>query len=258
MLKYLDLFEKIGLDDKEARVYLAAIKLGRATAEQLAKEASILRTTTYYQIESLLAKNLITTYTAGKKTLYVAESPANLTQIVERQERDLFTNRSILNAELPELINLFGKSGSRPVVRFFPGKAGLQAMREEVLQMQGKELLVVSNYEKFLQVYDNKERDRFSRIRSERGINTRVLYTESPLESKQFPYLAKKYAPKNVRVLPPTEAALGFDIYIFDQHVCLSSLEDDLWGVMISGQAVSASIKVLYEVAWCASRPLFA
>ena len=51
MLKEL---QDIGLSEKEARVYLAALEIGRATADQLAKHAKIVRPTTYVQLQSLM------------------------------------------------------------------------------------------------------------------------------------------------------------------------------------------------------------
>jgi HTH-type transcriptional regulator, sugar sensing transcriptional regulator len=252
-----NLLQKIGLDEKEAKVYVASLKIGKATAEQLAKEAGILRTTTYHQINSLMERGLMTSFTVGKKPYYICEAPTNLTRLLDAEEQNIITNRRLLSDQLPELLSLFSKTGDRPAVRFFPGKAGLVAMREEVLTMEGSELLIVSTYDKFVSVFTEEEREKFSKRRNARKISTRVLYTKNPLEDKATAYTPKKYAPLNVRVMPDTNTALAFDIYIFDNAVCLSSLQDDLWGVMITGKAVSESVRVLYEVAWGASEALF-
>lgn len=257
MLNYIDILQKIGLDEKEALVYNASLRIGKATADQLAKEAAILRTTTYHQIGTLIERGLMSSFVVGKKTFYIAAAPTELAALLEKREVALTSHKMELQQVLPELLSIYSKQGDRPVVRFFPSKDGLTAMRDIVLQMEGRELLIVSTYDKFLDVFNQTERDLFSKRRTAAGISTRVLYTENPLLSKKHPYIPKRYAPKNVRILPKTDANLGFDIYIFDQSICFSSLEADCWGVMISGKAVAESIKVLYEVAWCASTPLF-
>jgi sugar-specific transcriptional regulator TrmB len=251
------LLQKIGLDEKEAKVYVASLKIGKATAEQLAKEAGILRTTTYHQINSLMERGLMTSFTVGKKPYYICEAPTNLTRLLDAEEQNIITNRRLLSDQLPGLLSLFSKTGDRPAVRFFPGKAGLVAMREEILQMEQKELLIVSTYDKFINVFSEEERNHFSKQRNNRKINSRVLYTKNPLLDTKTSYTPKKYTPTNVRILPDTDCHLAFDIYIYDNALCLSSLDDDLWGVMITGKAVSQSVRVLYEVAWGASTPLF-
>ena len=53
MLKEL---QDMGLSEKEAKIYLASLEIGRATADQLAKQAKIVRSTTYVQLESLMKK----------------------------------------------------------------------------------------------------------------------------------------------------------------------------------------------------------
>jgi HTH-type transcriptional regulator, sugar sensing transcriptional regulator len=257
MSTQLNLLQKIGLDEKQAKVYLASLRLGKATVDQLAKESGILRTTTYHQINALMDKGLMTTFTVGKKPYYVSEAPTALTKLIDDQENNLTTSRNLLTSQLPELVSMFSKSGDRPVVRFFPGKDGLTTMREEVLQMEGKELLIVSTYDKFLKVFTEEERQQFSKRRDAKGITTRVLYTKNPLIDSKVGYEPKKYSPTNVRILPHTESKLAFDIYMFDNAICLSSLDEDLWGVMITGKAIAESVRVLYEVAWGTSAPLF-
>ena len=67
MLNDLQTLQQIGLSEKEARVYIAALSLGPATADQLAKQTGINRSTTYVHIKSLMAMGLMSTYEEGKK-----------------------------------------------------------------------------------------------------------------------------------------------------------------------------------------------
>ncbi|MBI4087815.1 TrmB family transcriptional regulator, partial [Candidatus Kaiserbacteria bacterium] len=65
--------EDLGLSEKEARVYLAALELGQNTAERIAKQASVNRSTTYVQLDSLMKMGLISTHEEDKKTLFAPE-----------------------------------------------------------------------------------------------------------------------------------------------------------------------------------------
>src|SRR5689334_22685697 len=104
MLKEL---EDIGLSEKEARVYLAALELGRTTAEKLATQAKVNRSTTYVQLESLMQKGLMSTYVEGKKTYFAPESPEFLRQVFVKQQAELAAKKGGLEQILPELVHLF-------------------------------------------------------------------------------------------------------------------------------------------------------
>src|SRR3990167_4868713 len=86
MLKEL---QDIGLSEKESRVYLAALELGRATADQLAKQAKIKRPTTYVQLESLMKMGLMSTYEEDKKAYFAPESPELLRRLLHKQKENI-------------------------------------------------------------------------------------------------------------------------------------------------------------------------
>src|ERR1700689_5744541 len=112
MLKEL---QDIGLSEKEARVYLASLELGRTTAEKLAKHAKVNRSTTYVQIESLMKKGLMSTYEEDKKTYFAPESPELLKRLLSKQRDELQSKERDLSSILPALLQQFEGAGERPV-----------------------------------------------------------------------------------------------------------------------------------------------
>src|SRR5580692_1306205 len=110
MLKEL---QDVGLAEKEARVYMAALEIGRATADQLAKQSKIVRSTTYVQIESLMKKGLMSTYEEGKKTYFAPESPEYLKRLLLKQKDDLSLKERDLTSLLPDLLRQFEGAGER-------------------------------------------------------------------------------------------------------------------------------------------------
>lgn len=104
MLKDL---QDLGLSEKEARVYLAALKIGRATADQLAKQAKIVRPTAYVQLENLIRMGLMRTYDEGKKTYFAPESPESLRPLIDKQKGELQIKERALQKLLPDLLEQF-------------------------------------------------------------------------------------------------------------------------------------------------------
>jgi sugar-specific transcriptional regulator TrmB len=81
--------EKIGLADKEAKVFLASLELGSSAVQEIAKKADINRATTYVIIEKLMKKGLMSSVEKGKKTYFQTEDPKRLLKLLEEQEEDL-------------------------------------------------------------------------------------------------------------------------------------------------------------------------
>ena len=64
--------QRVGLDERQAKVYLAALELGPSPVQKIAQRAGIPRATVYLVLNDLQGKGLITTYDEGKKTFFVA------------------------------------------------------------------------------------------------------------------------------------------------------------------------------------------
>lgn len=62
--------ESLGLTEKEAAVYVAALELGASPAQKIAERAKVKRGTTYLAIESLTKRGLMSSVTKGKKVFF--------------------------------------------------------------------------------------------------------------------------------------------------------------------------------------------
>ena len=57
-MNYIQDLQQIGLTEKEAKVYLAALELGEKAVQVIAQKAGVNRATTYFILESLIEKGL--------------------------------------------------------------------------------------------------------------------------------------------------------------------------------------------------------
>lgn len=242
MLKEL---QDIGLSEKEAKVYSAALELGPATADHLAKQSKIVRSTTYVQLESLMKKGLMSTYEEGKKTYFAPESPELLKRFLAKQKEDIGTKEKDLIDFLPELLRQFQSAGERPVVRFFPGKEGLAVSREEVFSTKEKKIYVVYSPEKLSQVFSQKYLDDYSDRRRSLGIHSKAIYTY-----KEFYSHAGKDTLTERKYLPPSVLPLTIDIFIFDNKTAIFSLEGNMFGLIIESKQITESMKLIFNVLW--------
>ena len=70
--------EKVGLKEKEAKIYIALLKHGSSLANKLAKETNILRASIYDYLEVLLDKGLITYAIISGKKYFQAVEPEKI------------------------------------------------------------------------------------------------------------------------------------------------------------------------------------
>ena len=240
MLKEL---QDLGLSEKEARVYLAALEIGATTADKLAKHAKIKRPTTYVQIESLMKMGLMSTYVEGKKTMFAPESPELLRRVLSRRRDDLAGKERDLASYLPELMRQFASAGERPVVRFFPGKEGLIAVREEILTVKEKSLAVIFSSVNMNKVFEERELEDYTKRRIALEIKSRAIYT-----NKDFFDKAPQDALSEWRYLP--ELPISIDVRIFDDKVAIFSLEGAIFAMVIQSQKMSESMKLIFDLLW--------
>jgi sugar-specific transcriptional regulator TrmB len=242
MLKEL---QDIGLSEKEARVYIAALEIGKATADHLAKQAKIVRPTTYVQLDSLMKQGLMSKYEEDKKTYFVPESPENLKRIFELKRKEFDVKEKELHGLLPDLSKMYDSAGERPSVRFFDGKSGIITLREEALSTKEKVIYVISSNDALAAVLSHEERDAFSEKRSKKGITTKLLYTRDEGKLPDQPPINTERA-----FLKPADLPLATDMVIFDDHVGIMTLKGKLLGVLIQSKEVRDSMLAIFNFLW--------
>jgi sugar-specific transcriptional regulator TrmB len=235
--------QDIGLSEKEARVYLAALELGQTTAEKLAKHAKVNRSTTYVQLDSLMKKGLISTHEEDKKTVFAPESPELLKRLLLKQRDDVNTKERDLAAVLPQLLQQYDGAGERPLVRFFPGKEGIATVREEVLGIKEKQLYVVFSSDTMTKMFTPKEIDDYSDRRKDLKIHSRGIYTDKNFfDNADIDELTdRRYVPN---------LFMSIDIRIFDDKTALFSLEGSTFAMVIESKQIALSMRNLFNLLW--------
>ncbi len=182
MITYKQIIE-FGLDEKEARVFLAALELGGESVLAIAKKAGINRVATYDALESLISRGLISTFIKGKRTYYTSVEPDQLELILEKEKVELEARHEKLKTLLPDLNSIYNFSNKKPKVSYYEGKAGLLAIRNTFLKTPDKQLRVIYYYYDLDKVFTKAERDDYINKRVKVGLEVKsiaVLGEDSP------------------------------------------------------------------------------
>src|SRR3989344_3480026 len=173
--------KKLGLSDKEIKVYLALLELGEAAVQKISQKSKVNRATTYVILEGLAKKSLVSEIEKEGKTLYGAQDP------------EFF----------------FNLAPQKPRVRFFEGKEGLKAIQEDILKEKNAEINEFYSSDDIHRIFDKEELNKFAQKRAAQKIKAKAFYTRAagPLESIKFTelneikYLSQKQYPLHVDII---------------------------------------------------------
>ncbi|MBC7487260.1 MAG: ArsR family transcriptional regulator [Cytophagaceae bacterium] len=236
---------KLGLTDKESEVYMALLQGGEMTADQLAKISKLNRSTAYVQIKLLQERGLVSTFKRGKKTYFAAESPNNLTRVINKLKQEIEHQETEVTLLVPELLNIFGSAVDRPTARVFEGKEGLASMRNSILEEKPKKMYMITSYNQMLRVFTNDELTAFTKKREQAKIESNIIYTLD--EGDDFkPFHLQKLK----RVNPEALTSIGSDVYIYNNFVSFASAKDQIVGLTIENEDIANSMRFLFKSLW--------
>lgn len=239
MASLSDSLAELGLSKQESVAYLAALELGFSSISDIAKKAGIKRPTTYYIIEELVKKNLISRAPKGKRMFYLAERPQNLLRNIRAQEERLVNL-------MPQLESLQKSARNRPNIRFFEGKDGIRAIYKEIFNTHHK-MSAIGSLERIMQVITPEENAGFFKMFRERGGKIRDLLDDSA-EARAYAKSAYRKGLGPAKYLPK-DFKMGTDMLIAGDKVSLISYSA-MVGLLIENAEIAQTQKQTFDFMW--------
>lgn len=238
--------QKLGLNEKESKVYLASLELGYASVQDIAKKSGINRATTYFIIDGLVKKNLITQIEKDKKTFFAAEDPRGLGSIIDKKLKEAEEVKNIFKDILPQLESIYNLAAEKPKVRYYEGMEGLQAMRSEFLEVAKKEILGFISLDQVFKYFPEQQSD-YGKKRVEKGIKSRVIYTHKggPIEGSTNEKILRE-----ARYVPEEKFLFTSDISIYGDRIAMAFLKGRLGGVIIESQELANMMRSIFNLSW--------
>lgn len=226
----------LGLSPNEAKIYLAALESGVASAQRIAQKAKIKRTTAYSVLEGMVRKSFILKTEKGGHAKYLAENPKNLA------ERFKTYQKSFENV-LPELEAIHNKRDIKPKILFFEDEEGILKIYEDTLREKPAEILEFNTSEIF------KAFGKFpiEYVEERKKNNIRALRI-APADK-----MYAKHAKSDKEELSETKLIKDFDIpieiNIYNNKVAFMSYADKI-GLIIESEGIAKSMKKIYKLLW--------
>lgn len=237
----LHILEAIGLQEKEAQLYLAGLQLGSAPASEYAKATSINRITAYNMLEQMVRDGHFAVIKKMRGKWYAPVGP----EYIALEARK---NADALQRALPELRSMRGKQERKPHVRFFEGWEGMRHVYEDTLTAK-TELLNFSNSAVIRRHWKSYD-DEYVAERVSRGIHLRGIAPDDAAGRRVHGEDKEKL--REFRLVSASAFDFGNEINIYDHKVAICSFgsEPDMFAVIIESKEVADTQRQIFEMAW--------
>lgn len=179
--------KQLGLTEGESKAYLSLLRLGSSTVGPIVKDSGISYSKIYEVLGRLLDKAIIS-YTIKEKTKYFqAVEPTRLLEYLNKQEKEIKTNKQLLKKIIPNLQKIKNKKILQES-EIFTGLKGIKTAYEVLTKnYSGKEPLLYfyihdKKYAKTAELVYNQEFHHFKKL----GIKLKGIISNDFKLSKYF------------------------------------------------------------------------
>jgi len=237
--QYIEALKEYGLSENEIVIYITALKMGEATAQAIAKQAGLPRTTTYHLLDSLVQKGLVSSIEKGVIKHFQATPPGQLVEMLTEKKRHI-------EDALPELKAIAATIKERPRAVIYEGLQGIRAILQDILE-EKKEILHYGDLASLQNVL-RFAFPQFIRQRVEKKIPIRAIGKKEEPHQELLRTAKKEY---RQFVFIPKEYAFKTNVFIYANKVAILNLHSEpYYGLIVSNKEYYETEKNLFELLW--------
>lgn len=226
-----------GLNEKETKIYLSTLKLGQSKVSDIAKKSKILRETTYFVLNSLIDKGLISYVIKSKVKYFEAARPNKFISILkEKEER--------INSVMNELVSFQKMQIEKPSIELYEGKEGLKTILNDIIQTK-KSLYAYANYELFDLL--RFAFPRFVKQRIENKIPAKIIQEKVKSLEKRSKHLNKK----ELLELKFSKIKFKSNVFMYGNKTAfISIIKDEPIGIIIQNKLITDTQRQVFKILW--------
>ncbi len=233
-----EILKQLGISDKEARVYLAALELGTASAKEISIKAGIQRTHFYDLSRQLIEMGLLRQVAEGKKAMFTATDPEMLVSLQQQKAREL-------ERILPQLKAIQNNSEEKPKISYYQGVAGINQINADTLNYKTE--IVAFTTPRFASIKDKKFGEEYIKNRCKSGNKVRVIGEMSTelmaLKQRDGQDL------RETRLLPKDTFSSEIEIGVYGHKTCIIDYKNE-FGFIVEGKEIAKTLKNIFEIVW--------
>jgi sugar-specific transcriptional regulator TrmB len=245
--------KKLGLNDKEIKIYLTLLKQGGTKPSDLAKITQINRANLYHLAKGLISRGIIAEDLSSKTLSFVPLPPENLNKILEQEKRELKNKEELIKKAIAEISLITpGKAYPVPKIRFIEENNLEKYLLNNIVKWQ-KSILATDNTwwgfqdHSFVEHYENFIAETWkTKEWQSPNYKAQVITNVSKIETK----IKDKYPQKrDIRYLPD----VNFTATVWvcgDYLITINTKEHPFYLFEIHDQLLADNMRVMFKKLW--------
>ena len=215
--------QEFGLSANEITLYVTLLKTGKTTANRLAKITGMKRSTIYDNLNLLINKGVISSFTKDNVLFFESADPHKLVYILEDKKKKI-------EKIIPELQKIKETIQEKTGVTFYEGKRGVLSVLNDIIE-QKKELWFYGSRKMALIAFKHYP-ENFIQKRAEEKIRLKAVLAQ---EDRGDPI----YQIKNISKLSNIKFSkdlnqISSNTFIYGDRVAFMTSEDNPVGIIIT------------------------
>lgn len=234
--------QRTGLNELQAKTYLAALSTGSGEAREIADKAEVSRTGVYEYLEQLTKLGFLQEVRDGKRKKFVALHPKELAkrqQSIALQLKDL----------LPDFLALYARDAKAPFIQQFEGAHAARELFEDILTSGIQDYCYISAPKETYSAVDKVFMKEWITRRVKKGIQARALRVPTPDAPRDTVYTSEDEYLRQIRYLP-SYIDLKATIYVYGNNVAVLSARDEQRAYIIYSPDFAFTMRSLFELLW--------
>jgi len=225
--------KEFGLTENEAEVYLILLKLGYATASEIAEKTQIHRINIYDILERLQERGLVSFVISGKRKQYEVLDPKKILEIEEQKKENI-------ENIIPKLLKYreLGKNPQEAVI--LKDKKGIKNILGEITKSKTEVLLFASGWG-FKENFPDYYLIWHKRLRINK-VKIRCLLSNKSKDIEVPKSLGYKFLPSEF-TFPSTTC-------VFEEKILIIMWSSFPIAILVRGKEISDSYKEFFEILW--------
>ena len=228
-----EILEQAGLSNGEAEIYLVLLKIGDATASDIAKHTKIARPNVYDYLNKLKEKSLASFVTKNNKMHYIPASPEKIVDFLDEKKEILIDN-------IDSLMKLYQPKKAAPKVEVYEGAEGFKTLMNDIIK-SGQSFVGWGGSDRVREYLPEHYVTRYLNLRKKHGILGKMLFVKTETVLKT-PLTKFKEIPKEF-TSPSTTLA-------YDDKVAIMIYTAVPVIILIKSKELAESYKKHFKLLW--------
>lgn len=230
--------QELGLNPKEAKVYIACFEVGEGSAQRIAGKCGMAKSTVADILKTLNKKGLISVAVRKSRRMF---SASDLSVFEEKMKRQ----KEAFDKIHPELYALFNSKRQKPKIKFFESKEGMGAIINEVLD-EAKEMIGFGSNDVVFRKMTEYFPD-FPKRRAKKGIPIKLI-----LQDTAFARERKKNGKYELREVRIAKTGIPYQslVWVWNNKIAMIGLGDDINILLIENSEFASMMKAFFQLLW--------